>query len=114
MLEYLTDKRLLHADVGPVRSADYARKKCRPWPEVAAAVAGGAAVAGNLLAGEVERVLRRVEWNFTALTHTVPMAEIKDLLPSMQPHVVGAPWMWVRLLRCLAHAVDHYNRAHRP
>jgi hypothetical protein len=100
MPEYLTDKRLLHADVGPV-------------PEAAAADAGGVAVAGNLPFGEAERVLRRVEY-FTALTRIVPMVEIEDLLPSMQPHVVGAPRTWVRLFRHLAHAVDDYNRVHRP
>jgi hypothetical protein len=114
MPEYLTDICLLHADVGPVRPAYYAWNKCHPWPEAVAAAAGGPTVAGNLPAGETERVLRRVERNFTALTRTVPMAEIEDLPPSMQPHVVGAPQMWVRLFRCLAHAVDQYNRAHRP
>jgi hypothetical protein len=77
-------------------------------------VARGAAVAGNLPAGEAERVLRRVERNFTVLTRTVPMAEIEDLPPSMQPHVVGAPRTWVRLFRHLARPMDNYNRAHRP
>jgi hypothetical protein len=100
--------------VGPVRPVDYARNRCRPWPEAAAAAVGGAAVAGNLPAGEAERVLRRVEQNFTALTRTVPMAEIEDLPPSMQTHVVGAPRTWVRFFRRLAQAVHDYNRAHRP
>jgi hypothetical protein len=49
---------LLHADLGPVRPIDYARNRRRPWPEAAVAAAGGAAVAGNLPAGEAERVLR--------------------------------------------------------
>ena len=79
-----------------------------------AIAAGGETIAGNLPVGEAERVLRRVEQNFTALTRTVPMAEIEDLLPSMQTHVVGAPRTWVRLFRRLAHVVDDYNRAHRP
>jgi hypothetical protein len=114
MPEFLMGERLLHADVGPVRPADYARNRRRPWPEAAAAAAGGAAVAGNLPAGEAERVLRRIERNFTALTRTVPMAEIEDLPPSMQTHVVGAPRTWVRLFRRLAQAVHDYNRAHRP
>jgi hypothetical protein len=114
MPKYLTGKRLLHVDVGPVRPADYAWNRHRPWLESVAAAAGGAAVAGNLRAGETERVLRRIEWNFTTLTRTVPMAEIEDLPPSMQPHVVGAPRTWVRLFRHLAHVVDDYNRAHRP
>ena len=70
---------LLLADVGPVRPADFARNRHRPRLEATAAIAGGEAVAGNLPAGEAERVLRRVERNFTVLTHTVPMAEIEDL-----------------------------------
>jgi hypothetical protein len=86
---------LLHADVGPVRPVNYARNKHRPRSEAVVATTGGAAVARNLPAREAERVLRRVEKNFTALTHTVSMAEIEDLPPSMQPHVVGAPRMWV-------------------
>jgi hypothetical protein len=114
MPEYLTDKRLLHADVGPVRPADYARNRRCTHPEAAVATAGGATVAWNLPAREAERVLRRIERNFTVLTRTVPMAEIEDLSPSMQPHVVGAPCTWVRFFRHLAHAVDDYNRAHRP
>jgi hypothetical protein len=107
-------KCLLHADVGPVRSADYAQNRCLPWMEAVATTTGGATVVGNLQAGEAERVLRRIERNFTVLTHTVLMAEIEDLPPSMQPHVVGAPQTWVHLFRCLSHAVYDYNRAHRP
>ena len=107
-------KRVLYENVGPVWPADYARNRRHPWPEAAAAAAGGAVVAGNLPAGEAERVLRRIERNFIVLTRTVPMAEIEDLPPSMQPHVVGAPRMWVWLFRHLSHAVDYYNRAHRP
>ena len=95
MPEYLMGKRLLHADVGPVRPVDYARNRHRPRPEAATAAAGGAAVAGKLPAGEAERFLRRIERNFTALTRTVPMVEIEDLPPSMQTHVVGAPRTWV-------------------
>jgi hypothetical protein len=87
----------LCADVGPVRPTDYARNMCRPRPGATPATAGGPTVVGDLPAREAERVLRRVEWNFTALTHTVPMAEIEDLPPSMQPHVVGAPQTWVLL-----------------
>jgi hypothetical protein len=49
---------LLYADVGPVRHADYARNRRHPRPEVTATATGGAAVAGNLPAGEAERVLR--------------------------------------------------------
>jgi hypothetical protein len=88
MPEYSTGIRLLHAYVGPMRPTGYAKNRCFPWQEATAA-AGGPTVAWNLPVGEAERVLRRVEWNFTALTRTVPMVEIEDLLPSMQPHVVG-------------------------
>jgi hypothetical protein len=104
---------VLHADVGPVRPADFARNRRRPRPEAAAA-ARGAAVAGNLPAGEAERALKQIEWNFTELTRTVPMAEIEDLPPSMQTHIVGVPRTWVRLFRRLGRAVHDYNRAHRP
>jgi hypothetical protein len=58
MPEYLTDIRLLHADVVLVRPANYARNRRRPWPGAAAAAVGGPTVAGDLLAGEAERVLR--------------------------------------------------------
>jgi hypothetical protein len=91
MPEYLTGKHLFHVDVGPVRPANYAHNRCRPRLEVAVAATGGAAVVGNLLAGEAERVLRRIEWNFTTLNRIVLMVEIEDLPPSIQPHVVGAP-----------------------
>ena len=94
--------------------ADYARNRHRPWPGVAPAAAGGLTAAGELLAGEAERVLRRVERNFTSLTRTIPMEEIEDLPPSMQPHVVGAPRTWVRLFRRSSHVVDQYNRDHNP
>jgi hypothetical protein len=107
-------ERLLHADVGPMRPADYAWNRHRPRPEAAAAATRGAAVVGNLPAGEAKRVLRQIERNFTALTRTVPMAEIEDLPPSMQTHFVGAPRTWVRLFRHLSQAVHDYNRAHRP
>jgi hypothetical protein len=92
MPEYLTGICLLHADVGPVQPGNYAQNRNRPRPKAAAVAAGGAAVARNLLGKEAERVLRRVERNFTALTCIVPMAEIEDLSPSIQPPVVGAPW----------------------
>jgi hypothetical protein len=105
---------VLLADVGPVRPADFARNRRRPWPEAKAAAARGVAVAGNPPAGEAERCLRRVEWNFIELTRTVPMVEIEDLPPSMQTHLVGLPRTWVRLFRRLGRAVHEYNRAHRP
>jgi hypothetical protein len=70
--------------------------------------------AGGPPAGEAERVLRWVERNLTVLTRTVPMAEIEDLPPSMQPHVVGVPQTWVHLFRHLENVVVHYGRANRP
>jgi hypothetical protein len=57
----------------------------------------GPVAIGGPPVGEAERVLRWVEQNLTALTCTVPMAEIEDLPPSMQPHVVGVPRTWVQL-----------------
>ena len=105
---------MLRADVGPVRPADFAWNRRRSRLEAAAAAARGAAVAGKLPVGEAERALRRIERNFTELTRTVPMAEIEDLPPSMQTHIVGVPRTWVRLFRRLGQAVYDYNRAHRP
>ena len=83
MQEYLTDMCSLCADVGPVQPADYARNRRHPRPGVTPAAARGPAVARDLPAREAERVLRRVEQKFTVLTHMDPMAEIKDLPPSM-------------------------------
>jgi hypothetical protein len=104
---------VLHADVGLVWPAAFARNRRHPRPEAAAAAARGAA-AGNPIAGEAERALRRIEQNFTELTRTVPMIEIEDLPPSMQTHMVGLPQTWVRLFRQLGQAVYEYNRVHRP
>ena len=105
---------VLHADVGPVRPANFVRNRCRPRPEAAAAAARGVAVAGNPPAGEAERALRQIEQNFTELTRTVPMIEIEDMPIPMQRHMVGLPQTWVRLFRQLGQAVRDYNRAHRP
>jgi hypothetical protein len=112
--KYLTGLCLLCIDVGPVRPTDYVRNKRRPRPEVALAIAGELAATGVPPVREAERVLRRVERNFTSLTRTVLMVEIEDLPLSMQPHVVGAPQTWVRLFRRLTNSVDHYNRANMP
>ena len=105
---------VLHADVGPVRPANFARNRHRPWPEAAAVAAGGVAVAGNPPAGQAERALRQIEQNFTELTRTVPMIEIEDMPIPMQGYMVGLPRTWVRLFRHLGRAVHDYNRAHRP
>jgi hypothetical protein len=51
---------VLHADVGPVRPANFARNRRCPRPEAAAAAASGAAVARNPPAGEAERDLGRI------------------------------------------------------
>jgi hypothetical protein len=105
---------VLHADVGPVRPANFARNRRRPWPEATAVATRGVAVAGNPPAGEAERALRQIEQNFTELTRTVPMIEIEDMPIPMQRHMVGLPRTWVRLFRRLGRAVRDYNRAHRP
>ena len=39
----------------------------------------------------VERTLQRIHTNFVRLTHTVPMAQVKDLPEAMQRQVVGVP-----------------------
>jgi hypothetical protein len=85
----------MHADVGPVRPANFARNRRRPRPAAAAAAAGGAAVAENPPAGQAERVLRQIEQNFTELTRTVPMIEIEDMPIPMQGYMVGLPRTWV-------------------
>ena len=79
----------------------------RPQLGATPAAAGGPTTVGELPVGEDDRVLRRVERKFTSLTRTVPMEEIEDLPPSMQPHVVGAPRMWVQLFQHLKNAIDH-------
>jgi hypothetical protein len=97
---------LLCADVEPVRPVNYARNRHLPRPGAAPVATGGPTAAGELPVGLAERVLRRVERNFTFLTRMVPMVDIEDLLPSMQPHVVGAPQTWVRLFQGLENVVD--------
>jgi hypothetical protein len=105
---------VLHADVGPVRPANFARNRRCPRPEAAAAAARGVAVAGNPPTGEAERALRQIKQNFTELTCTMPMIEIEDMPIPMQRHMVGLPRTWVRLFRRLGRDVRDYNRAHRP
>ena len=75
---------MLCIDVGPMHLTDFSKTRKRPRLEVGPTVAARpAALAGGSPAGEAERVLRRVEWNLTALTRKVPMKEIKDLRLSM-------------------------------
>jgi hypothetical protein len=89
----MTTMYLLCTNVGPVYPIYFVRRRWHPQPEATMTMdAGLATKIGGPLAGEAERVLRQVEWNLTALTRTVPMAEIEDVPPSMQPHVVGVPW----------------------
>jgi hypothetical protein len=106
---------LLCTYVGPIHLADFSRTRWSPQPEAGLAttieLAAGAGVA---LAKEVDRVLRRVEQKLTALNHAVPMAEIKDLPPAMQNHVVGVPRTWVQLFWHLEEVIFHYSRANRP
>jgi hypothetical protein len=110
----MTIKYVLCANVGPVHLSDFVRNKWRPRLETGTTTVGKPVAAGGPPAGEAERVLRQVEWKFTSLTRTVPMVEIEDLPPSMQPHVVGAPRTWVHLFWHLEKFVDHYNRANMP
>jgi hypothetical protein len=86
---------LLYTDVGLVRPMDFTRTQRHPRLEAGPTLASGPTFVGRPPAGEAERVLRWVERNLTTLTHTVSMDKIKDLLPSLQPHVVGVPWTWV-------------------
>jgi hypothetical protein len=74
---------------------DYAKNMHHPCLGAAPATTGGPTTAGEVPASEDERVLRRVEKNFTSLTRTIPMVEIEDLPPSMHPHVVGTQRMCV-------------------
>jgi hypothetical protein len=82
---------LLCIDVGPVHPMNFMRTQLRSQLEVGPTTVGGPTFAAGAPAGEAERVLMWVERNLTALSHIVPMAEIEDLPPSMQPHVVGVP-----------------------
>jgi hypothetical protein len=105
---------LLCADVGSTHPVEFASTKRCPQPEATPFATDEPATAGGPPTGEAERVLRQVERNFTSLARTVPMVEIKDPPPSMQPHVVGAHRTWVRLFHHLENTVDHYNRANMP
>jgi hypothetical protein len=106
---------LLCTDVGLVHPIDFSRTSRCPQPEAEPTVTTGpAAVAGGPPAGEAERVLRRVEWNLTTLTRAVPMVEIEDLPPVMQPHVVRVPQTWVQLFRHMENTVFHNGRENKP
>jgi hypothetical protein len=106
---------LLCIDVELVYLADFSRTRRHPRPEAGPAIAvGPIETTGGNPVREAEKVLRRVEWNLTALTRTVPMVGIEDLPPSMQPHVVGVPWTWVQLFQRLENIIVHYGRANRP
>jgi hypothetical protein len=113
--KYLTTMYLLCTDVGPVCPAEFARMRWHPRLEGApTAVVGLAVEVGEPPAREAERVLIQVERNLTALTHTVPMAEIEDLPPSMQLHVVGLPRTWVHLFQHSENVFVPYGRANKP
>jgi hypothetical protein len=105
---------LLCVDVGLVHPTDFVRTRRCPRPEARAAIAvGPAGVAEGPQPGEAERVLRWVEWNLIAITRVVPMEDIEDLPPSMQPHVVGVPRTWVQRFWHLEKFVVHCGRANR-
>jgi hypothetical protein len=113
-IRVLTFVYLLCKYVGPVFPMDFTRTRRRPQIEVGPTTTGEPIAAGGPVVGEAERVLRWVECNLTMLTCTIPMDEIKNLPPSMQPQVVGVPQTWVQLFRRLANTVFHYGRANRP
>jgi hypothetical protein len=99
---------LFRIDVGPVHLEDFSRTRRCPRPEaVPTAATGPSTVARGPPAREAERVLRQVERNLTVVTRAVPMAEIEDIPPSMQPHVVGVPRTWVQLFQRLKNR-EHY------
>jgi hypothetical protein len=80
---------------------DFVRTTRHPHPEVGAD--GATRLVGEVggpHSGEAKRVFMWVERNLTSLTRVVPMAEIKDMPPSMQPHIVGVPRTWVQLFQC--------------
>jgi hypothetical protein len=112
--EYLIHMFLLCADVGPMHPVDFSRTRQCPQLEATLATVDGPTATREPPASEAERVLRRVEQNLTSLTRKVPMAEIEDLPPSMQPHVVEVPRTWVYLFWCLENITVHYNEANRP
>jgi hypothetical protein len=97
---------LLCVNVGPMCLVDFSRTRRSPRLE--------AGVVGGPPADKAERILRWVEHNLTALIRIVPMEEIEDRLPSMQPHVVWVPRTWVHLFRRLENFVVDYGRANRP
>jgi len=113
-IRILTTMCLLCTDVGPIRPKDFSRTRWHPRPEAVPTIVGRPTGTGGPPTKEAERVLRWVERNLTNLTREVPMVEIEDLPPSMQPHVVGVPQTWVQLFHCLENDVFHYSRANRP
>jgi hypothetical protein len=113
-IRVLTTMYLLCTDMGLVHLTNFSRTRQCPQPEAVPTTSSGPTIAWGPLAGEDERVLRWVERNLTTLTCVVPMAKIKDLPPSMQPHVVGVPRTWVQFFRRLAKTVIHYGMANRP
>ena len=63
-------------------------------------------------AADAERTLANVQRHLARLSYQVPMAEIEDLPPDMQRHVVGMPRDWVRVFRHVANAIVSYLAAH--
>ena len=63
-------------------------------------------------AGDTKRTLNNVQRHLARLSCRVPMAEIEDLPPDMQRHVVGMPRDWVRVFRRVANAIVTYLYAH--
>jgi hypothetical protein len=100
--------------VGHVWPANFTKTRHHPRPEARPVGSGGPVARGGPPDREAERVLWRVERNLMALIRAVPMAEIEDFPPAMQPHVVGVSRMWVQLFQCLVNVIVHYSKANRP
>ena len=63
-------------------------------------------------AADAERTLNNVQRHLARLSYQVSMAEIEDLPPDMQRHVVGMPRDWVCVFRRVATAIVSYLAAH--
>ena len=63
---------------------------------------------------DAEQMLQSIHTNFILLTHSVPMAQVKDLPEAMQHQVVGVPRAWVRLFQRLPRSVVLYHDQNPP
>ena len=82
-------------DVGPVIPEGFPRHRHR-WRDFEG------------VGAEMERVLHAVQRNLVRLTRQVPMIMIEDLPKEMQRRMVGVPWDWVQLFRCVANVIVYF------